>query len=191
MNILKVLLIEDDQNNALLENSLQGAGINFLKIPYSDTFLALLKEIKPDAIVLGIDFPSEKMLVDLLTLNQQFPLPVVMFTQDDNIDTIKRAMQADVAAYILDGLVPQRLLSILQVAMARFKQQQLLKNALEDARAKLEDRKKIDHAKAILIKTQKFSEDEAYHTLRKLAMDRNITLGEMAKNVIAMAELLK
>jgi response regulator NasT len=67
----------------------------------------------------------------------------------------------------------------------------MLKTALEDARTQLEDRKQIDRAKAILIKTQNFTEDQAYHTLRKLAMDRNITLGEMARNVLAMAELLK
>jgi two-component system, response regulator / RNA-binding antiterminator len=59
------------------------------------------------------------------------------------------------------------------------------------ARSQLESRKQIDRAKTILMKTQNFTENVAYHTLRKLAMDRNITLGEMAKNVIAMAELLK
>lgn len=77
------------------------------------------------------------------------------------------------------------------VAQARFRQLQALRHDLEDARSQLEDRKQIDRAKAILIKTQKFTEHEAYHTLRKLAMDRNITLVAMAKNVIAMAELLK
>ncbi|MEQ1531502.1 MAG: ANTAR domain-containing protein, partial [Methylococcales bacterium] len=83
------------------------------------------------------------------------------------------------------------LAGLVHTAMARFKYQQTLKNELESTRAQLEDRKQIDRAKAILIKTQHFTENEAYHTLRKLAMDRNITLAEMAKNVIAMAELLK
>jgi response regulator NasT len=49
----------------------------------------------------------------------------------------------------------------------------------------------VDRAKAVLIKSQGYSEDEAYHALRKLAMDRKVSIGEMAKNVIAMAELLK
>jgi response regulator NasT len=77
------------------------------------------------------------------------------------------------------------------VALVRFKHQQALKQALQEARIQLEDRKQIDRAKAILINTRNFTENEAYHTLRKLAMDRNITLGQMARNVIAMAELLK
>jgi response regulator NasT len=114
-----------------------------------------------------------------------------MFATDGHIDTINQAIKAEVSAYVVDGFMPPRLASIIYVAIARYQQQQLLKTALDEARSQLEDRKLIDRAKAILIKTQNFSEDEAYHTLRKLAMDRNVTLGEMAKNVLAMAALLK
>ncbi|MDD5322820.1 MAG: ANTAR domain-containing protein [Methylococcales bacterium] len=189
--MLNVLLIESDPDNTLLENSLKDCGFKLLKTQYSTTFLALIKEIKPDVIIFNLDTPSEKILADLLTLNHQSALPVIMFAKDGNIDTIKQAIKAEVTDFIIDGLEHKRVNGIINVAIARFKHQQSLKNALEEARAKLEDRKQIDRAKAILIKTQNFSEDEAYHTLRKLAMDRNITLGEMAKNVIAMAELLK
>ena len=191
MKMLNVLLIENSLNNTLLENSLNGYGFKCLKTSYSSAFLALIKEITPDIIIFNLDTPSKKLLADLQTLNQQSALPVIMFAGDDNIDTINQVIKAEVSAYIVNGLEVSRLKSIINVAIARFKHQQSLNNALEEARAKLEDRKQIDRAKAILIKTQNFSEDEAYHTLRKLAMDRNITLGEMAKNVIAMSELFK
>jgi len=191
MNVLNVLLIESDPNNTLLENSLNGYGFRFLKTQYSPSFLALIKEITPDIIIFNLETPSKQLLADLQTLIHQFPLPVIMFASDGNIDTINQAIKAEVSAYIIDGLEPNRINSVINVAIARFKHQQSLNKALEEARAKLEDRKQIDRAKAILIKTQNFSEDEAYHTLRKLAMDRNITLGEMAKNVIAMSELFK
>jgi response regulator NasT len=191
MNRLNVLLVESDLNNTLLENSLKDYGYKLLKTQYSPTFLALIKEIIPDIIIFNLDTPSKKLLADLQTLNHQSALPVVMFASEGNIDTINQTVKAEVSAFIIDGLEPKRINNIINVAIARFKHQQSLKNALEEACAKLEDRKQIDRAKAILIKTQNFSEDEAYHTLRKLAMDRNITLGEMAKNVIAMSELFK
>jgi len=191
MNVLNVLLIESNPNNTLLENSLNGYGFRFLKTQYSPSFLALIKEITPDIIIFNLETPSKQLLADLQTLIHQFPLPVIMFASDGNIDTINQAIKAEVSAYIIDGLEPNRINSVINVAIARFKHQQSLNKALEEALAKLEDRKQIDRAKAILIKTQNFSEDEAYHTLRKLAMDRNITLGEMAKNVIAMSELFK
>ena len=191
MNMLNVLLIENDLDNTLLENSLKDYGFRFLKSKYSPAFLALTKEITPDIIIFNLDTPSKKLLTDLQTLNQQSPIPVIMFAGDSNIDTINQAIKAEVSAFIVDSVEHNRINSIINVAIARFKHQQSLNNALEEARAKLEDRKQIDRAKAILIKTQNFTEDDAYHTLRKLAMDRNITLGEMAKNVIAMSELFK
>jgi response regulator NasT len=191
MNRLNVLLIESDLQNTLLENGLKSYGYKLLKTQYSPTFLALTQEIAPDIVIFNLDTPSKKLLTDLQTLNHQSALPVIMFANDGNIDTINQIINAGVSAYIVDGLDPKRINSIIHVAVARFKHLQSLNNALDDARAKLEDRKLIDRAKAILIKTQNFTEDEAYHTLRKLAMDRNITLGEMAKNVIAMSELFK
>jgi response regulator NasT len=191
MNMLNVLLIENDLDNTLLENSLKDCGFKFLKTQYGPTFLALNNEITPDIIIFNLDTPSKKLLTDLQTLNQQSPIPVIMFAGDSNIDTINQAIKAEVSAFIVDSVEHNRINSIINVAIARFKHQQSLNNALEEARAKLEDRKQIDRAKAILIKTQNFTEDDAYHTLRKLAMDRNITLGEMAKNVIAMSELFK
>lgn len=188
---LNIILIENDLNNALLEDSLHDAGFNCLKIQYSSQFLELIKKTAPDALVFNVETPSEKIIADLHHLNQHFPLPVIMFASDSSLETIKQIIKAGVSAFIADDFNHKRLNSIIQVAIARFAYQQSLKNALEEARAQLEDRKQIDRAKAILIKTRNFTENEAYHTLRKLAMDRNITLGEMAKNVIAMAELLK
>lgn len=191
MNRLNILLVESNPDSPLLENSLIEQGFSILKTQYSPVFLAFVKEARPDIIIFNLDTPSKKLLTEVHTLYQQNPLPVIIFATDGNIDTINQSIQAQVSAFIVNGLDPKRINSIINVAIARFKHQQELHIALEEARAKLEDRKQIDRAKAILIKTQHFSEDEAYHTLRKLAMDRHITLGEMAKNVIAMSELFK
>jgi response regulator NasT len=189
--MLHFLLVESDINNKLLENALSAHGTTSRKIQYSDLFISYVKETNPDIIIFNLDTPSEKLIADLHKLSLQSPLPVIMFARDGCEETIHKAINADVCAYIVDDISSQRLDSIVRVALARFKQIQTLKTTLEEARTQLEDRKQIDRAKAILIKTQHFSEDEAYHKLRKLAMDRNITLGEMARNVIAMAELLK
>ncbi|WP_428357590.1 ANTAR domain-containing response regulator [Methyloprofundus sp.] len=99
-------------------------------------------------------------------------------------------MRAGIIAYIVNGLESKGSKSIIDIATARFKEQQQLKAGLEKTKDKLEERKLVERAKDILIKTRDFSEDEAYHTLQKLAMDRNIALAEMAKNGIAMSELL-
>lgn len=175
----------------MLEKALTNNRFDFLKMQSGSAFLALTQECKPDLIIFNLDTPSVSLITDLHQLNQCNPLPVIMFASHCCSDTINKVVNAEVSVLIIDGLTGVRINSIIQVAMAKFNQLQSLKDTLEAARSQLESRKQIDRAKAILMKTQNFTENVAYHTLRKLAMDRNITLGEMAKNVIAMAELLK
>jgi len=191
MNRLNVLLIESDPTCNLLEHALIAGGFNCLKSHYGPDFLELIKQITPDMVIFNLQSPSKKLLADLQTQQKLSAISVIMFATDDNSDTIHQAIKAEVCAYVVNGLDVKRLNSIVSVAIARFKHNQLLKHELDEAVAKLEDRKLIDRAKAILIKTQNFTEDEAYHTLRKLAMDRHISLGEMAKNVLSMSELFK
>ena len=191
MNSIKVVLIESEFNNSLLAEGLNYADFKYLQIQYTPLLIEKLKEIQVDIAIFNIKDISENLLITLQHINQQLSLPVIIFSEVSDWDTINKAIKAGVISFIVDDLAHNRLTSIIRVAIARFKQQEILKNALEDARIQLEDRKQIDRAKAILIKTRGFTEDVAYHTLRKLAMDRNITLGEMARNVIAMAELLK
>ena len=140
MNRLNVLLIEHDISKTLLENSLQTSGFELLKTQYSPTFLSLIKEISPDIIIFNLDTPSKKLLADLQTLNNQSPLPVIMFASDGNVDTINQVIKAEVSAFIVDGLEHNRIESIINVAIARFKHQRCLNNALEEALAKLDGR---------------------------------------------------
>jgi response regulator NasT len=76
------------------------------------------------------------------------------------------------------------------VAIARFSETERLRRELESTRANLLERKAVERAKGILMKQRGFDEPQAYHALRKMAMDKNLRIGEVAENVIAVAELL-
>lgn len=189
--MLNVLLIECGIDCSSIENALISDGIDFHKRKGNAIILPAVKDIRPDIVILAVDKFNDKLVVDLHAINQHLPLPVIVFSCDASLETINKVIKADVSIYLIDMLPCQHIVSLIHVAISSFNHRQALKHELEEVRTLLEDRKQIDRAKAILIKTQNFSEDEAYHTLRKLAMDRNITLGEMSRNVIAMAELLK
>lgn len=190
MNTLNILLIEDETADQLLEKILVTKGYSVTSAATSKTNIQSLIEDSTDIVIFNIDSPK-KYFQDIQHLNQKQSLPIIIFASDDTTDTINQIVKAGVSAYVVNGLETNRVNSIINIAMARFKEQQQLKSELEKTKSKLEERKLIDRAKGILIKTRGFTEDDAYHTLRKLAMDRNIAIGEMAKNVIAMAELLK
>lgn len=188
----KVLIIEEFDNERLLEKSLRQHGYEAATLRLQALNLPeVIGGLQPDVAVLNLYSPGDKVLKMVLDINQNHSIPVVMFAEDQQTDTINKVIKAGVSAYIVDGLEPKRIKTIVEIAIARFKEQQALKEELKKTKIQLEDRKHIDRAKAILIKSQGYSEDEAYRALRKLAMDRKISLGDMAKNVIAMAELFK
>lgn len=187
----KILVLDQFDNERLLEQALQKHGYQVATLKLQAINLAdIIATLQPDVVVLNLYSPGEEVLVMMRDINQHYSVPVVMFADDQQTDTINKVIKAGVSAYIVDGLEPKRLKAIIEIAIVRFQEQQALKDELKKTKTQLEDRKLLDRAKAVLIKSQGYSEDEAYHALRKLAMDRKVSIGEMAKNVIAMAELL-
>jgi response regulator NasT len=192
MATLKVLVIDGFDEDRLLEKQLRTHGFEVATLqPQCLDLVTVVKSLQPDVMVLNLYTPDQAILEMILDINQNQSMPVVMFAEDQQTETINKVIQAGVSAYIVDGFEPKRIKSIVDIAIARFQQQQALKDELQKTKNQLEDRKLVDRAKAILIKSQGYNEDQAYHALRKLAMDRKLSLGEMAKNVIAMADLLK
>ncbi|OAI17979.1 MULTISPECIES: ANTAR domain-containing protein [Methylomonas] len=192
MTALNVLVVDEFDSDRVLERTLRqhGCEVATLKLQELD-MLRIVQTLHPDVVVLNLYTPTEPILKTIVEINQSYSLPVVMFAEDQQTETINKVIKAGVSAYIVDGLEAKRIKSIVDIAIARFKEHQALKDELKKTKTQLEDRKLVDRAKAILMKSQGFSEEQAYHALRKLAMDRNMAIGEMAKNVISMAELFK
>jgi response regulator NasT len=123
-------------------------------------------------------------------MEREMPRPVIILTQDSDAALMRAAFKAGVSAYVVDNLDLARLKPIVDVAIARFDAHQALKQELAAATKKLSDRKVIDKAKGILMKTRGLDEDQAYAALRKLAMDRAQPLGKVAGDLVDMAKLL-
>lgn len=187
---MRVMLVHDramDQiSPALAAPQYQVVGV----LGPQDDLLAHAQRTAPDVLVLDLSSPGADLLRELHELNETQPLPIVMFTDDADSTAIRNAITAGVSAYIVDGLYLNRLEPVLNVALARFQEMQALRNALHETRRSLNDRKRIDRAKGILMQRRGINENEAYHSLRKLAMERNQRIAEVADSVISAAELL-
>lgn len=128
-------------------------------------------------------------LIDML-LRQQ-PLPVVIFTETYDAQVEKQAIQLGVSAYVVDGLQPHRVLPLLSTAHNRFLQQQTMREQLQSLETKLTERKIIDRAKGLLMQQRKCTEDEAYRLLRTTAMNQNLRLAMLARQILTTANLLE
>jgi len=190
--MLKILLIDELQERAAdICAGLVMAGHQVAAVLASaDDLAGEVARIKPDVILIETDAPSRDTLEHIALMERDAPRPVVMFARERDSGTIKLAIKAGVAAYVVDGLEASRLQPIIDVALARFEQHQALKTELADATRKLSDRKVVDRAKGILMKSRGLEEDAAYAALRKLAMDRGKSIALVAQDVVEMAKLL-
>lgn len=159
-------------------------------LPSSLRLAEEVQTLAPDVILIETDTPSRDTLEHLSIMGRDMPRPVVVFAQDDDGDIIRRAVKAGVSAYVVDGLEAGRLKAVIQVAQAHFEELQSVRKELEKASRKLSERSTVDRAKGLLMKARGLSEEDAYAALRKLAMDRSRSLAAVAKDVIAMADLL-
>jgi response regulator NasT len=191
-NTLRVLLVDDsEQRRVAVETSLAEVGCEV--VGYASSHENLLQRVNrdhPDVVIIDIESPSRDTLESLESVQSEAPRPIVLFTQDDNGETITRATRAGVSAYVVDGLSQKRVRPIIDAAIERFQQFNRLSQELEKTRAQLAERKSIDKAKAILMKQRGMTEDEAYRAMRELAMQNNKRIAEIADAVVAAASLL-
>ncbi|MGB1109645.1 MAG: ANTAR domain-containing response regulator [Gammaproteobacteria bacterium] len=189
---LRVLVVDTDSERAKsLEAALTGLGHEVLRHNANQRVLSQsVRDMDPDIVLCDIDFPDRDVFEDMDVIKRDWPRPVVMFAQDSTRECVQQAIRSGVSAYVADGLKAERLQPIIEVAIARFEEIQGLRSELETTKAKLAERKTIERAKGMLMKARGMSEDEAFKTLRKLAMDKNKTLAEVCDSVITALEAL-
>lgn len=144
----------------------------------------------PDVIIVATDTPSVHMLHSLGSIAESSPRPVVMFARDASTAMIRKAVGCGVGAYVVEGWARERLGAIIDAATARFEAYEAVRTELTNTRARLSERKLIEKAKGIVMEQRKLSEEHAYAALRKMAMDQNLALAEVARRIISVSKLL-
>ena len=140
-----------------------------------------------EAVVAWDSYPAGGLLKALDALQQHAPLPVLLFTSDAEAATLDEALRCGVHAYVVNGYAPARLRPLLQLARMRFAREAALRLAHDDLTHKFEERKLVDRAKGILMRTYQISEDEAFQRLRQVSMREQQRVGLVSRRVIDAA----
>ena len=188
---LRVLLVDDTPGAEALRSGLREAGYDIIgSIASPLELLRAVEKLEPDVVIIDTESPSRDVLEHVVMVTRDEPRPIVMFANDGSTDAIRGAISAGVAAYVVEGLDPTRVKSIVDVAVARFEEHQRVLDELAETKLKLSERELVDKAKGILMKTRGLSEADAYHALRKTAMERGQRVGEVARQLIDISSLL-
>ena len=179
-------------HTAMLEAEIEEAGYQLItSLQGQQGLLKVFTSARPDLLVINLDTPDKTILDTLHIINRDYPCPIVIFTSDDDASVIQLAIRAGVSAYVVDGLLSKRIKPVIDVALARFTEMQSLRSELDKARSSLEDRKLIDKAKGLIMAQRQVTEDVAYASLRKAAMEANKKLIDVAREIISVMALMK
>lgn len=189
---MRVLLFDDsDDQISELREALELAGHEVLAVESSARHLAdRVESLRPDIVLLAAESPTRDTMEQVCVVTERTPRPIVLVTPDASPELMKKAMTAGISAYVVQGLPVEQIATLFNLAVARFEEDQRLRAAVRDAQTQLADRKAIERAKGMLMKRKACDEAQAYALLRRMAMDRNLKLREVADQVIAVGTLL-
>lgn len=187
----KVLLVDENSSKKdMFTKSLNDAGFDVVgRISCDDDILIGIKLCDPDVVVIEMESPDDYIFNQLIEVNRESPKPIVFFAEKSEANVIKKAVKSGVGAFVVDGLASRRLKPVIELAIERFNEMQSLYKQLSASKENLEERKIIERAKGIIMSRKNMTENDAYNSLRTLAMGQNKKLFEIAKNVIEMSEI--
>jgi response regulator NasT len=145
--------------------------------------IALANENKPDLAILDVQMP----VLDGISAAEKIIsiAPVLMLTAFSQRELVDRARDAGVMAYVVKPFTISDLVPAIEIAISRHTQMRSLAEEVADLHDRLETRKIIDRAKGILMKALNLTEPEAFSWIQRAAMDRRITMKEVAEAVIS------
>jgi two-component system, response regulator PdtaR len=137
--------------------------------------LTLMRRTRPDVAIFAVGLSDGDGIEMAAQVAED--CPVVLFTSHTAIDLIDRARAAGVMAFLLKPLRPAELTPALDLAVARF-------NEARELKQRLADRKIIERAKGALMERYALSENDAFHRLRRAAMDSRRPMVEVARALL-------
>ena len=145
--------------------------------------IELVKEHRPDLAILDVKMP----ILDGISAAEEIiaTCPVLMLTAFSQRELVDRARDAGVMAYVLKPFTINDLVPAIEIAISRHLQMKSLAAEVADLHDRLETRKIIDRAKGILMAALNLTEPQAFSWIQKAAMDRRLTMKEVAQAVIS------
>lgn len=191
MSMRIAIVDESPARAAVISEGLSASGLTDITVLIDrHGLVARLQELSPDVVLIDLANPRRDELEELFAVSRAISRPIAMFVDQADDSSIEAAIDAGVSAYVVDGMKPDRIRSVLDVAIKRFNAYARLRAELDDVRGQLAERNIIDAAKALLMKKREIDEPTAYAALRKAAMDSGRKISEVADALLTAEKLM-
>jgi response regulator NasT len=144
----------------------------------------LVEEHRPDLVVLDVKMPKLDGITAAERIAEQRIAPVVILTAFSQRDLVERAREAGAMAYLVKPFEKRDLVPAIEMARSRFAELRQLETEVADLSERLETRKQVDRAKAVIQEALDVSEPEAFRWIQKTAMDLRLSMRDVAHGVL-------
>tara|TARA_R110001599_G_scaffold119280_1_gene289483 strand:+ start:405 stop:1013 length:609 start_codon:yes stop_codon:yes gene_type:complete len=189
---LEILLVDDDAKRVEIFDAGLAGKANLRRISELTTAAvwAATDAQAVDILIISRQLPDSAMIKTIEELARVRPMPVAVFVETEIDDLARRAIRAGASGYIVKGLAADRVATVVDVAIERFRLTDALLKELSRSKSDLESRKLIEKAKGLLMEQRGVSEHAAYEALRKMAMARGKPMREIAETIVAISNIL-
>jgi response regulator NasT len=171
-----------------LRRILEEAGHRVVAAPDGRTAVKLARQTGPDLAILDIKMPGLDGLEVARQIHARRPLPIVVLTAYGDRELVEQAAGLPILAYLIKPVDEQELLATLEVATARFAEQQHLVRQANDLEEQLEARKLVERAKGVLMQRESLSEKEAYLRIQRQARQERCPMRQVAEAILRQVE---
>ena len=182
----RVLIAEDEALIRLdLKEMLQEEGFDVVaEVADGASAVRLTRELKPDLVILDVKMPVMDGIAAAEQIAQERLSAILILTAFSQRELVEKARRAGAMAYLVKPFQKHDLLPAVEIAAGRFRELSGLESQVDDLSGRLEARKVVEQAKGRLQDAQGMSEEEAFRFIQKQAMERRLTMRQVAEQVL-------
>ena len=190
-DVTRVVIADDDPLTRLdLRHSLEALGLRVLgEAEDGRQALALTRSLRPDLLILDVMMPQMDGLEAARVARSEGLAAVMLLSGYAEEDMIARADAAGVLAYLRKPFRTEELGPAIAIALGRHRERQGLEADLESLKEKMEARRLVGRAKALLMERQGLTEREAFYRIQAQSQTLQKPAHEIARAIITASEL--
>jgi response regulator NasT len=190
---LRVLIADDEAlHNLALSSQLKSLGHDVVAAAKDgEEAVEKARETKPDIAFLDIRMPGMAGPDAAKKIFQERPIPVVILSAYSDERTVQEAASAPIFHYLVKPVDSSDLAPAIAIARNRFAEWERTRSERDSLQRKLDERKIIERAKGLLMKSRGLSESDAYRFLQRASQDKNTPMVDLARKIVLAAPLLQ
>lgn len=151
--------------------------------------ITICKQTHPDFVIMDVNMPVMTGLEAAKVIHEdKLAGFVIILTAYRDREIAEQAIDMDVMGYIVKPVDEDTFMPAVKIALHNYRQRKDMEKEFSRTREALDDRKYLDRAKGMIMDQKQMSEQNAYAYLRRLSMDKGVSMTELAKLLLKAYE---